>query len=175
MLACLPVHNCITVTQIGYPEQICVLISAQIYVYQLLLCLHVVQKVLFLCVVTVFTMLAYMLLFPHCCMYIITSMHDLGRLKHTCILLPAQVCIYRLYSSVFMFFKSFVLVFCTCFYHCFAPLALLLFLLLPRPLAPILATLIIASCFFCYHAPPDLTRSSSSHAPTLRSSSSCPA
>ena len=94
MLAYLSVHNGITVTQIGYSEQICVLISAQIYIYQLFLCLHVVQKVLFLCIVTVFTMLAYILLFPYCCMYIITSMHDLGHLKHTCALLSAKVCIY---------------------------------------------------------------------------------
>ena len=50
-----------------------------------------------MCIVTVFTMLAYILLFPYCCMYIITSMHDLDHLKHICALLSAKVCIYSLF------------------------------------------------------------------------------
>ena len=129
---------------------------------------------MFLCIVTVFTMLAYILLFPYCCMYIITSMHDLGHLKHICALLSAKVCIYSLFFCV----KSFVLVFCICFNQC---------LLLSRsscsfcshaPLA-----LILSPCFSCSHSPPPLmrsfffvllSRSSSSHAPALPSRCSCP-
>ena len=55
-------------------------------------------------------MLAYMLLFPYCCMYVITFMHDLGHLKYICALVSVKVCIYSLFFVSIVLFLCFVFV-----------------------------------------------------------------